>query len=301
MDELYSHASTHHGVVSRAEAAALGFSKNQIDYLLRKGVLQRAAPQTFVVAGSPDSWHQRARVAALALDGLLSHRAAAALHQIDGFHLGRLELTVPKQRRPHCIGVHMHRTTQMPLADPVERDALPVTGIARTVLDLAAVLSYQRFERAIDAVIRQELCAWHDLYEVLILHSVQGRNGCGPLRAILDVRYGEASVPDSAFNRMVVQLLERSGLPSPAFEYEIRDEGGRFIGRVDLAFPRQRLVIELDSVRWHLNRESFEKDPRRKNRLLLAGWKVLTFTWSDYVDRPQELISSVRSALQAAA
>lgn len=301
MEAIFDYASTHHGVVSRAELYALGLTKNQVNHLIRMGRLTRVSPGTFVIAGSPESWHRRARVASLAVDGLVSHRAAAALHGIDGFNLRQIEVTVPKDRRPRGTTELVHRSTQMHLADPIVVEAIPVTGLARTVLDLAAVLSYTRFERVIDAVIRQELCDWLDLYEVLVLHSMKGRNGCGPLRALLDVRYGDTRVPDSAFNRLVGQLLDRAGLPSANYEYEIADHRGRFIGRVDLAYPRQRLAIELDSVRWHLNRESFEKDPRRKNRLMLAGWTVLTFTWADYVDRPAELIRSVSTALRRAA
>lgn len=301
MDALYAHAAAHHGVVSRAEALALGLSSNQVDYLARKGALVRAGPGVFVVAGAPDSWHRRARIAALTLGGLVSHEAAASLHGIDGFRRAKLEITVAKDRRPRTSPERIRRSTQFHLADAVVLEGLPTTGLTRTVLDLAAVMSYARFERAVDAVLRQEMCDWLDLYQVLAVHSVQGRNGCGPLRRLLDTRYGDEAIPDSAWNRMVGQLLEHHGLPTPVYEHEIHDQRGQFIARVDLAFPQQRLAIELDSVRWHLNRESFEKDPRRKNKLALQGWTVLTFTWSDYTDQPWALVASVRSALQQAA
>lgn len=297
MDAFYAHVEAHHGVVSREEALALGLSSNRLDYLVRKGQLRREAPRVFAIAGAPDSWHRRARTAALSVSGLVSHKAAAFLHNIDGFNRADIEVTVPKARRPKAFSETLRRSTQFQLADPVVIDGIPTTGISRTVLDLAAVVSYSRFERAVDAVLRQKLCEWPDLYEVLVLHSVQGRNGCGPLRSLLDARYGEKTIPDSSWNRMVGQLLTRNGLPDPTFEHEIQDESGRFAGRVDLAFPRRRIAIELDSVRWHLNRDSFEKDPRRKNQLTLLGWTVLTFTWSDYVDRPAELIRVVSNAL----
>ena len=301
MEALYAHASAHHGVVSRAEARQLGLSRGQFDNLARKGVLRRVAPRVFVIAGSPESWHQRARVAALAVEGLVSHTAAAAVHEIDGFAPRRIEVSAGKNQRPTKFPEQLHRSTQMRFADATVVAGLPVTGLERTVLDLAAVVPYSRFERSVDAVLRQGLCDWPDLYSVLAIHSIQGRNGCGPLRRILDARYGDTTIPDSGFNRMVVQLLERMGLPSPAIEHEILDHRGRFVARVDLAYPASWLAIELDSVRWHLNRESFEQDPRRKNALILLGWTVLTFTWSDYIDQPGALVRSVSSALQQAA
>lgn len=301
MDAFYEHAETHHGVVSRAEAQALGLTTNQIDYLVRVGRLRRIAPRVYVLAGVPDTWHRNARVAALSVDGLVSHKAAARLHGIDGFNNAGLELTVSKDRRPKSSPEQLHRSSQYRFADPTVIDGLPTTGITRTVLDLAAVLPYSRFERAIDAVLRQEKCEWPELYEVLALHSIQGRNGCGPLRALLDARYGDESIPDSAWNRMVAELIIRSGVGIPNYEYTVRDSQGRFVARVDLAFPQQRVAIELDSVRWHLNRESFEKDPRRKNKLVLLGWTVLTFTWSDYIDRPASLVQAVADALHQTA
>lgn len=301
MDAFYAHAETHHGVVSRTEAQDLGLTTNQLDYLVQVGRLRRAAPRVYVVAGTPDSWHRRARVAALSVDGLVSHQAAARLHGIDGFKGSDISVTVPKDRRPKNSPERLHRSTQYRFADPVVVEGVPTTGITRTVLDLAAVTPYSRFERAIDAVLRTEKCDWPELYEVLALHSIQGRNGCGPLRALLDARYGEESIPDSAWNRMVGQLLIRSGVGIPTYEHAIRDREGQFVARVDLAFPQQRVAIELDSIRWHLNRESFERDPRRKNRLVLLGWTVLTFTWSDYIDRPSTLIQSVSDALHQTA
>ena len=56
------------------------------------------------------------------------------------------------------------------------------------------------------------------------------------------------------------------------------------------------MAIELDSVRFHLNRKSFVADPRRRNRLTLAGWTVLSFTWDDYINHPGALCDDVAVA-----
>lgn len=176
-------------------------------------------------------------------------------------------------------------------------EGLPVTGPARTVLDLFAVLSPQQAELAVDAALRQQLVDWPDLYEVLARHSARGRDGCGRLRAFLEAANPDAAIPDSRWNRMVGVLLLDAGLPEPTYEHMI-ETAGSFVARVDLAYPRKRLAIELDSVRWHMNQSSFVADPRRRNRLLLAGWRVLTFTWADYYEHPQRLVAAVRGALK---
>ena len=94
---------------------------------------------------------------------------------------------------------------------------------------------------------------------------------------------------------MVARLLEDSGLPSPELEYPILAEGGRRIAQVDLAYPSARIAIELDSVRWHLDRRSFHRDRDRWNALTSAGWTPLLFTWAMYADTPTDLVATVRA------
>jgi len=186
----------------------------------------------------------------------------------------------------------------MDRADITTRDRIPCTGLARTVLDLAAVVGPKRLEHTIDAVIRDRMLEWIDLYDVLVRHSRRGRDGCGRLRAILDVRYGDESVPLSSWSRMVSDLLVDWGRPKPELEYRVLARDGSFVAQVDLAYAESKLAIELDSIRWHLNHESFRRDPRRRNKLILAGWTVLNFTWADYVDEPAQLCATVSDALR---
>ena len=95
---------------------------------------------------------------------------------------------------------------------------------------------------------------------------------------------------------MVEDLLVTHGLPRPRLEYRICRSNGSLIAQVDLAYPNRRVAIELDSVRYHLNRESFVSDPRRRSRLTLAGWTVLSFTWDDYLNYPACLCKAVADA-----
>ena len=141
--------------------------------------------------------------AALALRGVVSHRSAAALHGIMGYGPGPRELVVSRGRASVAVpGVTLHESTQMDRVDLTELDGVPCTGLARTVLDLAAVVRRQRLEHTVDAVIRDRLLEWPELYAVIVRHSRRGRDGCGRLRSLLDVRYGEERVPLSDWSRM---------------------------------------------------------------------------------------------------
>lgn len=284
-----------HGLVSRDQALAAGMTTSQVDKRLSAGRWVRAARGVYRHAAVAPTPQSALLAVCMAHDALASHRSAAALHGIDGYKLDRVEVVVPKGRVFRMPGARLHHSTQMDLASPIPRDGIPCTGLRRTVLDLAAVVSRRRLDRTIDAVLRDRLLRRSDLYSVLAIHSRRGRTGCGRLRAALEA-LGEDPVPLSEWSRMVAELLVSSGLGSPALEYRVVGRDGSLIAQVDLAYPSVRLAIELDSVRWHFNRASFAADPRRRNAMFLAGWNVLTFTWDDYANRPAALCATVARA-----
>lgn len=73
------------------------------------------------------------------------------------------------------------------------------------------------------------------------------------------------------------------------------------MGVVDFAFPASCLAIEADGYRWHSGRVHWEHDRERRNRLTLAGWRVIHVTWSDLSRRPEAVIETVRRALEGEA
>ncbi|MDG2114669.1 MAG: hypothetical protein P8N02_18925 [Actinomycetota bacterium] len=149
----------------------------------------------------------------------------------------------------------------------------------------------------VDQVIRTRRLRWQDLYKVLAVHSRRGRNGCGYLRALLEDRFGEGPVPLSKWSRMVADLLVAHGLPEPRLEYRIVDRNGVLIAQVDLCYPAHRIVIELDSVRYHHSMAGFERDRAPYRRLAAAGWIVLPLTWKQFTEDAETFIREVRAVL----
>ena len=287
-----------HGLASREQALAAGMTQHQIRGRVRTGRWARATPGVYrseAVAPTPQS---RLLAACMAYDALASHRSAAALLGIGGYRLDPVEAVVAAGRVGRVPGVRLHYSSQMDLARPVVRDGITCTGPARTVLDLAGVVNRQRLDGTIDAVLRDGLLRLRDLWAVLASHARPGRNGSAALRAALEARTVGDGVPLSDWSRMVADLLEESGLRRPLFEHRIANDSGSLVAQVDLAYPAERLAIELDSVKWHFNLQSFTEDPRRRNATLLAGWTVLTFTWDDYAKRPGALCAAVATALR---
>lgn len=294
------------GLVTRAQALDAGLTARQIERRVSSGRWVLVTRGVYRHAATPATPLVRMLAAWMAYGGMASHRSAAALHGVDGYRLDVVELSVTpgsgrggrNGRKVH--GVRFHQSIQLGLAKPVEREGILVTGLARTVLDVAAVVPRRRLDRTIDAVLRDGQLRLSDLWGVLASHARRGRPGCAALRASLEDRFGDERVPLSEWSRMVAELLAGAGLDYPALEHRVHDARGDFVAQVDLAYPSHRVAIELDSARWHDNRESFVDDRRRRNEITVAGWDVLNFTWGDFADRPDSLRSTVAQALSRA-
>ena len=305
MEQLASHVAAHHGVLTRAEALTFGTTDGQIRRRLRTGEWIIVHRGVYRVATAPDTWEARVRAAALAVRGLGSHSTSLRAWGVDGFgRSSHVHISTRHGRSARSLAgatpdVRLHRSSSMALAGGRLVAGIPVTSVTRAVVDMAALADDDGLDQIVDAVIRQGLCRLIDLVDEVERHGTAGRTGAGRLRRLLDERDPGQRLPDSRFNRLVGQLLIAAGLEPPVYEHDVR--AGRRSFRLDLAYPDKGLGIECDSARWHHNRASFEADPRRRNLLLAAGYRVLSFTWSDYAQRPGELVATVRSALNQVA
>ncbi|MEZ5245812.1 MAG: type IV toxin-antitoxin system AbiEi family antitoxin domain-containing protein [Acidimicrobiales bacterium] len=284
-----------HGVISRQQALQADATRHQIDRRVASGEWHRLSHGVYRHHLAPDSWASRLMAACLTVDGVASHRSAIRNHGVRGHRSPRIEVSIEQGRWRAPGDFALHQTTQIDRIDMSEVDGIPTTGLARSVLDFAGVSSLERTNALIDVLLVDRRLKLGDLADVLVRHSRKGRDGCGRLRTVLDERLGETAVPKSEFSRLVARLLVAHGLPQPEFEFEINDGAG-LVGFVDLAYPDERIAIELDSVRWHLNRLSFERDPVRRNRVVNRGWTPLSFTWQAYYERPIELVTTVATA-----
>ncbi|MCL3862860.1 endonuclease domain-containing protein [Actinotalea sp. K2] len=100
----------------------------------------------------------------------------------------------------------------------------------------------------------------------------------------------------SAAERRLRVILQRSGITGWRFDQQVLDVDG-IIGRADVLFVRERLVLEVDGFASH-GRAQFQHDRTRQNRLVAAGFTVLRFTWADLTERPHAVADQVRSVLR---
>jgi very-short-patch-repair endonuclease len=218
---------------------------------------------------------------------LLSHRSAGPRWGLLTSSASRIEVTAPRAHKPRA-GLTLHRSRSLTDEDRAEIDGIPVTSVARTLVDLADVLSDPQLERAVhEAEVRRIF----DLEEVdRILARVPGRRGRHRLRRVLDAYRPEDHAVESEAERRFLELCRRHALPEP--ERNALVEGRR----VDFFWPDALLAVEVDGAAAHHTRRAFQEDRARDRALAAAGVQVLRVTWQDLA-RDASLADAVHTTL----
>lgn len=232
------------------------------------------------------------RAGVTALRGVASHEDAALLLGIDLVTAPAVRHVTVARRRSRLArpGTKVHR------AD-VDRtllvDGIPVTTGARTVLDLCRSLPFSEAVAAGDSALREGRVGLPELIDAAAqLPPALGRPQVRAVVARLDPLSG------SVLESLCRLVLEDAGLRPFETQHVVR-VGRRTIGRVDFAWPEHRLVVEVDGFAFHADRASYRNDRRRANELVLAGWRVLRFSWEDVVGSPEVVVDQVRRALSS--
>jgi very-short-patch-repair endonuclease len=161
------------------------------------------------------------------------------------------------------------------LPDITERDGIPVTTVARTLLDLAGIASRRELARAVDTAERLQLFDLASVEEGL--SRARGRRGAAALReAIAGWRPRDTR---SELEDRFAELLASTGLPEPRLNVLVWGEADQH--EVDAFWPSDRLVVQLDGFAYHRTRRDRERDAATDADLDLAGFRVLRLTWDD--------------------
>lgn len=292
---LLRHAMGNEGVVTRREALALGMKKSTLDRKLEEGSLVKVATSAYAVPGVFESERAILGAASRSLGAVVSHQAAARLRGVvvPG---PRLAVSVPHRRTHLFPDVAVHQLTDIREVDVTHIGGLPTTTAARTVVDLAAVLSLTQLGRAVDRFASKGVASFETMSETLDQLARKGKPGVVRLRRALEPRLGARGGSESDLESRLLELIMLASLPEPDQQYH-PSWLKHISGRVDLSYPESMLVIEGDSREWHGDEFTFQADRERDNLAQLAGWRILRFTWHDITRRPEYVVSSIRRAL----
>ena len=283
-------AERQHGVVARHQLSNLGVSATVVRNRIRSGHLLRLHRSVYAVGHRRLTREGRWLAAVLAVGpgAVLSHRSAAALHGIRESD-GAVDVTTTC--RASTRGVVVHRTIVLDDRDITSRRGIPVTTVARTLFDLSSILPADRVAQLLREVDRLGRLNAPALHSVLERGSGRGAGRRALQAALAEHERLATSLTLSELEDRFLALLDAENLPRPLTNHRIAGM------KVDAAWPRERLVVELDGWAFHHDRGAFQSDRARDVALVRAGWTVARFTHADVVGRPAHVADSLRELL----
>ena len=230
--------------------------------------------------------HWMAAVLACGPGAALSHASAAALWDIRRSDAVIIDVTARRtgRKRPG-IRVHRPRTP----AETITRDGIPVTTPARTILDMAAILSPSRLENLLDRAEIRELTDYPTLDALASAHP--GHRGASRLQRTIETYDAGEHLARSELEILFKDLCRTHGLPIPRVNQPVAGK------EVDFLFAAQRLIVETDSWRYHKTRRAFEQDRARDVLTTAAGYRTLRFTDRQLTREPAHVAAAIAAAL----
>ena len=183
--------------------------------------------------------------------------------------IGDVWISDPTGHSQSRSGIRVHRTRTLRAGDAGHMDGVPITGPARTLLDIAPVVESYRLEAALAEARVLKLVTEADIHEQLRRNP--GRRGTRRLRRLLESEMGPAYTRSEAERRMLA-LIRSMGLPEP----EVNGRVGQYT--VDFLWRERKLAAEYDSWEFHSHPRAFKRDREKTNELQLMGLAVLRFT-----------------------
>jgi hypothetical protein len=288
---VWALAERQHGVVTREQLHALGYTRAAIRHRLEKGCLHESHPGVYAVGARRLTLegHLIAAVFACGDGAFVSHESAAALHGLVAAPPA-VHVSVPADRLPRPRGVRVHRRTGLLPRDVTRRRNIPVTTPIATIVDLAA----RAPEREVDALVSDAdvrgLCTPEQVRRAV--GEMRGRPGAARVRKLLDRQ--TFRLTRSHLERLFLAIVDDAGLPRPIVNGV----------EVDFYWPELGLVVETDGLRYHRTAAQQTKDLRRHQRHAAAGLTCVPFShWQVARERTYVIatLTSVARRLAAAA
>ena len=266
---MLARARGQHGVVSSAQLAEAGASPGWIAHRVERGWLRRLHRGVYLV-GPLEAPHARAMAAAIAggLGALVSHYPGAVLWELRPPTEDQMHITIVGRDRRSRPGIRTHIVSAMHPADITRRHGIPVTSVARTLLDLAAIAPSHELDRALNEAYLQRRLSTPSLNEQFSRYPRHRGKA-----ALKEATRDEPKLTRSEAERLMLALIRDAGLPAPETNVNVAGH------EVDMLWREHKLIVEIDGYAFHSMRRSFEQDRRRDQDLVAAGHRVTRVTW----------------------
>lgn len=290
-------ATAQHGVFHLSQADGVGVSRRKLRYAEQTGGLESVHPKVWRMPGSPRSVHQAVWGAVLQVGNgtidsrvVASHECSLRLRGIERVPFV-LAVSTGTGGNQHHFGVRVHRFCDLS-PDMIERiDGIPVTTVARAIVDLTSVFRRDRLDQLIDQLtIVERATTFGAVNRALRRSNRRGRTNIRMLQQLLDAR--DESTPMSMTEKLADELLVTTDLPKPEHEYPLPgwELGDAF---VDRAWPDAMLIVEIDGRSWHGRERDMQRDRERDRNAGRAGWYTARFIHSEVRDEPDVFLTDV--------
>jgi len=301
---ICSIADRQQGVVSRRQLLKEGLSASLIQKRTESLRLVTLHSGVYAVGQAPLTLRSRHTAAVLAGGpcAALSHRSAAA-HWGIAAPPRRIEiLRTSSPDRPnsklengpnrYSDRLTIHRSRVFNEAEYEIHNGIRTTTVARTLLDLASVLSLRQLESALTQAEQLGLVKMKELRRVL--ERGRGWKGIGKLRHLVDTWNPNVLTTKSDMEIAFVRLCQDHKIEMPDLNVRIGNM------EVDCLWRSQGLAVELDTPRFHSSPAAFYRDRRKDRKLERLGFRVLRIDDRMLSEEPDETVRAVRSRLQSA-
>jgi very-short-patch-repair endonuclease len=277
------------GVVSREQLISLGLGRGAIGRRVRGGRLHRLHRGVYAVGHRVVNREGRWRAAVLAAGpgAVLSHASAAAAWDLRGDGGSRVDVSIGPGGRAKRAGLTLHRR-RLTAREVTTLRGVPITTVPRTLLDLAAQgLEGRPLESLIDRAEHRRLLDFTDLHR--LAQANPARPGTPALRAVL-AGYTATAPTRSELEERFLALCDAHGIRRPRTNERVHGI------EVDFHWPEKDLVVEVDGYAWHRSPTTLAIDHERDVNLVLAGKRVLRFSFEQVIERPAYVAGAVTRA-----
>jgi hypothetical protein len=283
------------GRVSRKQLLSSGITSGMIGRMVRNGWLHREHDGVYAVGhlAPIELGQETAALLACREAAVLSHLTAAAQWKLSPplRDDAPVDVLVPPGQHGCRNGICFHRTGTLRRQDIHFFKGLPITSPARTLLDIAELVSARELERALDEGLVNRIVRANQIRDVIA--RTRGRRAASLLTALLDSRTDRRSPaprPRSASSPW-------SAMPS----FPCPRSTSVSTATVDFLWREQAVVVEVDGYRYHSSRSAFERDSAKGAKLTAAGLHVMRVTWLQMDGTPFAVIARLSQALARAA
>jgi very-short-patch-repair endonuclease len=277
----------HDGVITLAQANDAGLTEQAVRRRVRAGHWQRCSPGVYFVADREftDAARVRATVWGYGQSACASGLAAAWWLELTRFPPDVVEVTVPRNSHGRCHTGSRVRRRNLSQLDVAECRGLRVTALPLTAIE--AAVRHGGGPKLMDQALQRHT----ELRQLWAAHLRNtGRYGSPAARLLLQAADDGTK---SAAERLFTRLLNGSGVSGWKANQKLLGY------EVDVLFRAAKVVVEVDGFAFHTDPEAFERDRRKQNALVLAGYQVLRFTWLDLTEYPERVLAVVQRAISA--